>query len=90
MQPFGCNSSSLLDLISLFGVRDGHSMSSYNGVMTYNMAEEIPRMVNGRSFCHWTYCVYLVMNIVQPDVYNYNVVNHPSHYHYTFNPNFFI
>ncbi len=106
MQPFGCNSSiqfplnrdtaqqgihmGLLDLISLFGVRDGRSMSSYNGVMTYNMTEDIPRLGNGLSFCHWTYYVYLTMNVIQLDVYNYYIVNHPSHYHYTFIPSFFI
>ncbi len=34
-----------------------------------------------------TYCVYLVMSVVQPNVYNYNVANHPSHYHYISIPN---
>ncbi len=64
-------------------------MSSYNGVMTYNMTNDIPRLGNGLSFCHWTYCVYLTMNVLQLDVYNYYVVNHLSHYHYFFIPSFF-
>ncbi len=63
-------------------------MSSYNAVVSCNMAEEMPRMVNGLRFYHLTYCVYLVMNNVNPDLYNYYVVNHPSHYHYTFIPSF--